>query len=204
MIETRRAASGQLEVASAVLGEAFADYPWTRWTVDSTDHQHRVTALQRLALEHLAMPFGEAYLTSLDGNVHCVAVWMDSANPVPAHVHRSLGPAVADLEGARHEASLAAAQELEDWRPIQHHRLLATVGTRPIMQAQGLAKHTLRPGLAAADRAGIDSFLETSSASNIDFYARLGFEIVGHRRLRGGGPDVWAMLRPPQLATKAT
>jgi hypothetical protein len=198
MIETRRAAWDQLEAASLVLGEAFADYPWTRWTVDSSDHQGRVTALQRLAVERLAMPYGEVWLTSLDRLVHSVAVWMDSAVPVPAPVQRSLAPVVADLEGARHQASLAAAQELEDWRPTQPHRLLAAVGTTPMMQGQGLAIRTLRPGLASADKQGVDSFLETSSESNIVFYATLGFETVGHRRLRGGGPDVWAMLRRPQ------
>jgi hypothetical protein len=57
MIDTRAAAWDQLEAASLVLGEAFADYPWTRWTVDSSDHQGRVIALQRLALERLAMPY---------------------------------------------------------------------------------------------------------------------------------------------------
>ncbi len=183
-----------------VLGEAFADYPWTRWTVDSTDHQHRVTALQRLALEHLAMPFGEVCLTSLDGSILPLsAVWMDSAVPVPAQVQRSLGHQWSPTWGGpRHQASLAATQELDDWRPTTHHRFLAAVGTRPMMQGQGLARRTLLPGLASADQQGIDSFLETSSESNIAFYATLGFETVGHRRLRGGGPDVWAMLRRPQ------
>ena len=169
MIDTRRAAWDELEAASLVLGEAFADYSWTRWTVDSSDHPSRVIALQRLALEHLAMPYGEVCLTSLDGSIHSVAVWMDSAVPVPAQVQRSLAPVVADLEGGRHQASLAATQELDDWRPTTHHRFLAAVGTRPMMQGQGLARRTLLPGLASADQQGIDSFLETSSESNIAF-----------------------------------
>ena len=38
---------------------------------------------------------------------------------------------------------------------------------------------------------------ETSSVSNLAFYSTFGFEVIGHRRLRGGGPDVWAMFRKP-------
>ena len=63
MIETRRAGPDDLRPASEVLGEAFADYPWTRWTVDPDDHQARITRLQLLALENLGMAFGEVWLS---------------------------------------------------------------------------------------------------------------------------------------------
>jgi hypothetical protein len=33
--------------------------------------------------------------------------------------------------------------------------------------------------------------------SNLAFYSTYGFEVIGHRRIGGGGPDVWAMLREP-------
>jgi GNAT superfamily N-acetyltransferase len=197
LIETRRAGLDDLEPASEVLGEAFADYPWTRWTVDPEDHQGRITRLQLLALENLGMAFGEVWLSSVDGTVQSVAVWMDSAVEVPPSVHHALDAAVAALEGSRHDASLAAQRQLEGWRPIQRHFTLAVIGTAPARQRQGLAGRTLVPGLAAADREGAGSFLETSSVSNLDFYSRFGFEVIGHRRIDGGGPDVWAMFRKP-------
>lgn len=46
---------------SAVLGEAFADYAWTRWTVDSERREARISAIQRLYLEHLGLPHGEVW-----------------------------------------------------------------------------------------------------------------------------------------------
>ena len=55
----------------------------------------------------------------------------------------------------------------------------------------------MAPGLTNADREGVGSFLETSSASNLDFYSTFGFEVIDHKRLEGGGPDVWAMYRKP-------
>ena len=143
------------------------------------------------------MPFGEVWLSSVDSTIQSVAVWMDSDIPVPSSVHHAMAAAVAQLEGTRHDASLAASREVEDWRPTQRHFTLAVIGTAPTRQREGLGGRTLAPGLAAADREGAGSFLETSSASNLAFYSTFGFEVIGHRRLRGGGPDVWAMFRKP-------
>jgi GNAT superfamily N-acetyltransferase len=195
IIETRRAGPEDLERASEVLGEAFADYPWTKWTVDPDNHQARITRLQFLALEHLGLAFGEVWLSTLEGTIQSVAVWMDSAVLVPSSVYRALDPAVAHLEGSRHEASRAAEREIEGWRPTQHHFTLAVLGTAPARQREGLGARTLVPGLSTADRQRAGSFLETSAESNLAFYSTFGFEIIGHKRIEGDGPDVWAMYR---------
>jgi hypothetical protein len=95
VIETRRAGVDDLGRASQVLGEAFASYPWTRWTVDPDDHQERITRLQLLALENLGMAFGEVWLRSVDSTIESVAVWMDSAVAVPSSVHHAMEATVA-------------------------------------------------------------------------------------------------------------
>ena len=199
-VQTRRARPSDLDRASEVLGEAFADYPWTRWTVDADDHVERVTRLQRVALQHYGLAFGQVWVCGVAASVESVAVWMDSAVAVPPTVHERLMPVRAELEGSRHGASVAAEQELQAWRPDQRHYYLAAVGTVPAMQGRGLARLALRPVLRAADDEGVCAFLETSSASNVDFYAKLRFEVAGHLRISGGGPDVWAMLRRPLAA----
>jgi GNAT superfamily N-acetyltransferase len=199
LIETRQAGAGDLRRASEVLGEAFADYPWTRWTVDPDNHQARITRLQHVALENLGLAFGEVWLSSLEGTIESVAMWMDSAVLVPSSVYRALDPVVAHLEGSRHDASLAAEREIEGWRPAQRHFTLAVLGTSPARQREGLGARTLKPGLTMADRQGAGSFLETSSVSNLAFYSTFGFEVIDHKRLEGDGPDVWAMYREPLL-----
>jgi GNAT superfamily N-acetyltransferase len=100
------------------------------------------------------------------------------------------------LEAGR--PSIAAERQLADWRPAQRHLYLGTVGTVPAMRGRGLARRTLSPTLTLADNECIPAFLETSAESNIDFYSTLHFEVIDHRRLADGGPNVWAMLRPPQ------
>jgi len=198
-IEIRPGNLSDLDRASAVLGEAFADYAWTRWTVDRDDHLHRVTELQRIAMQSYGFAFGQVWVGVVDDIVQSVAVWMDSTIAVPSGVYEKLRPITAELEGVRHEASLVAEREISGWRPVNRHFYLATVGTTPAMQGQGLASAVLQPGLKVADDEGIGSFLETSSASNVAFYSKLGFHVVSHWRINGGGPDVWAMLRQPRL-----
>jgi GNAT superfamily N-acetyltransferase len=196
-VETRRGTRVDLDRASEVLGQAFADYPWTRWTVDPENHLRRVTALQRLALQHYGLPFGHVWVSAVDGVVHSVAVWMDSAVVVPATVDEQLHPLMVTLEGSRHHASVAAAHDVQDWRPDRRHYYLGATGTTPSLQGRGLARATLTPTLTLADDEGVCAFLETSSAANVAFYSKLGFEVADHRRISGEGPDVWAMLRQP-------
>jgi hypothetical protein len=196
-IETRRAGPSDLDRAAFVLGEAFADYPWTRWTVDSRDHEARVTGLQRLTLEHVGLAVGDVWVTTVDDVIESVAIWTDSATIEDFTPDPALDRLAAELEGSRHEASVLAERQVADWRPAERHLFLGTVGTAPRMCGLGLASGTLMPTLSAADTDGVPAFLETSSTQNIEFYSTLRFEVIDHRRITGGGPDVWAMLRPP-------
>ena len=203
-IGVRRAESADLASAAEVLGRAFADYPWTRWTVDSDDHVRRVTELQRLAMESFGHPYGQVWVAVDDGAILSVAVWMDSRVVAPDEVSAASRAAARELEGVRHEASLAAENEISAWRPDEAHYYLAAVGTDPSVQRRGLAAKVLRPVLAAADEEGTLAYLETSSESNVALYSRLGFTVTAHFQIAGGGPDVWAMSRQPRRTRNTT
>ena len=73
-IEIRPGNRSDLDRASAVLGEAFADYAWTRWTVDPDDHLHRVTELQRIAMQSYGLAFGQVWVGVVEDIVQSVAV----------------------------------------------------------------------------------------------------------------------------------
>ena len=202
MIITRPLAEADVDRAAEVLGLAFHDYPWTRWTVDSRDHVARLTELQRLCLAHVGLPRGLVSVTEVDGVVQCVAQWADSANPVPSDVVAPLLWRFAELEGDRAEASAAADAESHGWRPAERHLYLATMGTAPDHQGRGLGAATLAPGLEFADAHGLRACLETSSEANVRFYRSLGFEVVRHWRIaEDEGPDLWLMQRPPPTST---
>jgi len=197
-LEIRRAAIDDLDRAADVLGAAFSDYAWTRWTIDSDDHVRRVTALQRLAIAAYGLPYGEVWVGLVDGSIECVAIWMFSDVEIPASVHAGVAESMVVLLGDREEASRSAEDQLSDWRPLRRHLFLGTIGTTPAMQRRGLGQSVIEPVLASADANGLAAFLETSAESNVAFYRRFGFEVIGHRVIDGGGPDVWAMLREPQ------
>ena len=202
-IEVRRAEVEDIDAIAMVLGAAFADYPWTRWTIDADDHERRIVELQRSALEHLGLPHGEVWVATVDDAVACAAIWMDSAVRIPRAALASVGADRIHLEGDRHEASLRADAETAPLIPPEPHRYLATIGTAPEHRHQGLATATLRPPLEGLDASASLGFLMTSWEPNVAFYQGQGFTVSGHLDLSGGGPPVWAMTRhpsPPELS----
>jgi GNAT superfamily N-acetyltransferase len=188
-----------LDQASEVLGLAFGDYAWTRWVVDSRDHIQRITELDRLFLQHFALPYGNARVTTVEGVVVSVASWIDTGVSLTIAPPVDIVQQFAALEGDRHGASLAADEEYHGWRPADRHLYLATMGTAPSHQRMGLGARTLQAGLDLADRDRLSAYLETSSQQNVDFYSALGFEIVRHWLIAdGAGPDLWLMKRAPR------
>jgi ribosomal protein S18 acetylase RimI-like enzyme len=183
---------------AAVLADAFSDYPWTRWTVDGRDHEQRIERLQRLALEHVGLPYGEVWVLERGGSIEAAAVWMDSRAQVPSAAWADMAEEQRLLAGDRHEHARTAEQVVSFLRPSIPHRYLATVGTTSRTRRQGLGTAVLAPGLDAADADGTSAYLETSSSENLGFYRTLGFEVVNEVQLEGG-PPVWAMLRPTTL-----
>ena len=187
-----------LDRASEVLGLAFADYAWTRWVVDGRDHVARITQLDRLFLQHFGLPGAQTWVTTVDGVVESVAAWIDTAVALPTPPH-DIAARFAALEGDRHDASCAADKEYQGWRPVERHLYLGTMGTEPSRQRMGLGSRTLQGGIELADHDRLSACLETSSQTNVDFYATLGFEVVRHWRIAAGtGPDLWLMRREPR------
>lgn len=192
----RRAAIDDLGRVAEVLGLAFRDYPWTRWCVDNTDHIHRITELQRISLELLGFPHGLVWVSELDDVCVSAAVWSDSRVPLDRVIFRTLADRSRPLHGDR--LSSAVAAETGGFpRPVEPHLFLETMGTHPDHRRHGHGARVLRPGLALADEQGLVSGLETSTDGNVSFYESVGFEIIDHRSVPGGGPDVWTMWRTP-------
>ena len=87
-VGVRRAASRRCGCGLCCVGwHAFADYPWTQWTVESYRHSERVEGLQRLSMDRIALPYGEIWVAcDDDDDVISVAVWMLPNSAVPASV----------------------------------------------------------------------------------------------------------------------
>ena len=77
------------------------------------------------------------------------------------------------------------------------HYYLAVLGTRPDRQGEGIGSALMAPVLATCDEAGLGAYLESSKESNIPFYRRHGFEVVGEVTFPAG-PTIWPMWRDPR------
>lgn len=192
----RRADASDVDEACAVLADAFTDYPWTRWTVDAERHGERIEGLQRLCMERITLPYGEAWVACDEGDdIVSVAMWMLPTSVVPDSVLAEAAPELATLEGTRHAASVAAEARLAELRPAVPHYYLGVVGTRRDQQGRGHATSLLRPVLDRVERSGDAAYLETSDPRNCEFYARLGFVTIAELAIAdGAGPHVWAMV----------
>jgi GNAT superfamily N-acetyltransferase len=193
-LHVRPAQPDDVPAAADVLADAFADYPWTRWTVDLDAHGQRLTGLFRLDLGTIALPYGHVDIGTTPEGPATVAVWLPSA-AVPEDVWAEVGAASVELAGSRAAAAAAAEAVLAPHRSSEEHLLLASVGVVRHQQGRGLGTAALSPGLDRADREGLPVRLETSAESNVRFYRRLGFAVTDVVDLPDGGPRTWLMRR---------
>ena len=197
MKQVRLANAKDLPEAASVLADAFQDYPWTRWTIDPDDHQHRIKQLQYAWMSSLGLPSGLIWIGQNLDEIASVAVWMDTSTSIPPDTTAELNRITASLEGSRHSASLDAEEQVRGLRPSGRHLLLGVVGTAQRFPGQGIGREVLQPGLNLANSLGVPCYLETSSESNVGFYERIGFRVSGQLRVRDSGPEIWGMVKLP-------
>jgi ribosomal protein S18 acetylase RimI-like enzyme len=78
------------------------------------------------------------------------------------------------------------------------HWYLAGIGVEPSAQRRGIGSALLRPGLDAADAAGLPAGLLTNSERNLSFYERHGFRVIREGETPDRGPHAWMMRRDPE------
>jgi len=191
--EVRRARPDEIDDVAGVLADAFADYPWTRFTIAADHHRLRVRGLQRLALELIGFDHGDVWVALADDQMVGAAVFTDSRAPAPESVVAELHERSIEFTGDRLQQSIEAHASIAGLLPDRLHVSLDVVGVRTAWQRRGVGDAVIGPGLDDADRKGLPVRLETSAIENVRFYARRGFAVTDH--IDVGGVEVWAMLR---------
>jgi GNAT superfamily N-acetyltransferase len=178
-----------------VLGRAFHDDPLIAFLLpDETSRAAKAPALFSL-LFRLGFPHGGCDLTS---GAEAAALWRPpGAWHIPAWQYVTNGAAFLGLFGLAGARRVTWAMDLIEARhPKAPHWYLQAVGADPAKQGLGYGGLVIRRRLALADAAGLPCYLESSKASNVPIYRRLGFEVTGEIAIPGG-PVLWPMWREP-------
>lgn len=192
----RRPQPEDVPALAATLAAAFADYPWTRWSVDPDDHWERLRALYAIYLD-VTLRFGEVWMSD-DARAAAAWSWSEDTPARLAYLRESgLGARIAELAGARAPAGEAGDVAIERHAMEGPHWYLAIVAVAPDAQCRGLGTQVLAPMLERCDAEGLPAALDTSAPDNVGFYERLGFAVHAEADVPGGGPHLWFMRRDP-------
>jgi len=186
------------DAASATLGAAFFDDPLLLIVApDEATRRRWAPWFMSLPLQY-GLRWGEVWGTD---HVSAVAVWVppDSGKMGLGRMLR-LGlarmPFRLGMAGTRR--FMQAISTTEPFHKAVHgpHWYLVAVGARPEAQGQGLGSALVEVGTSRADAAGVPCYLETGTQSNIDFYTKRGFDVVGQTDF--DGHTLTGMVRQPR------
>ena len=144
---------------------------------------------------------GIAWVEEVDGVVVAVSMWdPPGGSRLDAAQQDALWRSAADQFGPAIEERLDAYDAaVHDLGPKTDHYYLGVIASDPAARGRGHGAAVLRPGLDAADAAGLPTFLETGTEGNVGFYARFGFDVSSDLDL-GDGTRIWCLTRPPSYA----
>jgi ribosomal protein S18 acetylase RimI-like enzyme len=108
-------------------------------------------------------------------------------------------PAAPYLTSTRTHHALRLLFQIDGLHPDERHWYLATLGTDPSRQGQGIGSALLATMLARIDEEATPAYLESSKERNVSFYARFGFEVVEKLQSVPGSPPIWRMWREPHV-----
>jgi ribosomal protein S18 acetylase RimI-like enzyme len=189
----------EVPAAAAMLVRAFDDDPMANFIFAGDLRRrrglHSVFATQ---LRRHYLPHGHVYVAGDD--VAAAAVWGPPGrqrNGLRELVE--LLPSAPFLVSTRMRRVLRLLFAVDRLHPTGPHWYLATLGTEPDRQGQGLGSALLTPVLSRADHDGQPAYLESSKERNVAFYSRFGFEVVDEFRADSGGPPIWRMWRTPRV-----
>jgi GNAT superfamily N-acetyltransferase len=197
-IEARAATPEELDGVADALARAFDDDPMMTWLfgdVPPRPGRYSRTYFAREGARHLR--HGHVY--TIDGTPGA-AYWDPPGHwkTRPLDMLR-LAPLMLRGVGARGPKALRGLARMEKAHADQprDHYYLAILGTRPDRQGEGIGAALLDPVLQRCDHEGAGAYLESSKESNIPYYRRFGFELVGEVEFPSG-PTIWPMWRDPR------
>jgi ribosomal protein S18 acetylase RimI-like enzyme len=193
----RQASASDVNDVCAMLSRAFDDDPISNYLLPST--RRRAAGLRtffRVQIEKEYLAYGNVYTTDDHAGA---AVWAPPDKPMLKGLRgiAAVLPVAPYVVGTTLLRSLRFLSRIVEVHPKEPHWYLATLGTEPARQSQGVGSALMAPVLARCDAEGMRAYLESSKERNIPFYRRHGFEVTGELRF-DDSPPLWTMWRDPR------
>jgi ribosomal protein S18 acetylase RimI-like enzyme len=176
-----------------VITLAFAADPPCRWLYP--DPQQYLTNFPKFAHGFGGRAFQH-------GSAYCTDDYLGAALWLPPDVHPDDEALDAVLERSVSESQRKVVSEtfgqIANYRPSEPHWHLAIVGVDPAQQRRGHGSLLMQRGLMPCDRDGQLVYLESTNPSNLPFYGRHGFDLLGTIQVVAAVPPIFPMLRRPR------
>lgn len=188
----------QQRAATLTLAEAFANDPLLEIAAPDPVRRERVgPAFLGVPLAY-GMRYGRVWTND---DASAVAIWLHPesgpmSTPRMLRVGLWRAPFVLGLQGMNRFLKAMSVTEPFHKQVEGPHWYLMTIGTRTARQGQGLGSNLVEMGTSRADDAGVPCYLETATDSNIAFYRKRGFEVVGQGDCFGH--TLTGMIRRPR------
>lgn len=193
---------GDVPRAGAVLGAAFEHDPQWRATISKPEETLETLVRMFTAVTRSTVAAGGVAETTAE--VEAVALWLPPGREIGALAIVRSGFALPRfamrMPSADRTKMLGVLRQLgtlqKELMPEPMWHLLA-LGVDPELQGRGLGSALVRAGI---DRAAADAhpiYLETDTEENVEFYGRLGFEVLETVTVEAIAIPMWLMARPP-------
>ena len=188
----RAATADDAERCWGSLALAFSSDPPSRWVWP--DPRQYLEAFPRFA-----RAFGGGAIQH--GTAQCcddfsgVALWLP---PGTAPDETALMEVIENtVHGERKTAMFSMFEQMDALHPREPHWHLPLIGVDPAHQGKGIGGALLNHFLKECDREKSIAYLEATSARNVPFYERHGFEAVGRIQV-ADAPPILPMVRKPK------
>jgi ribosomal protein S18 acetylase RimI-like enzyme len=189
----------QLEAAIETLSEAFHDDPLAHLMAPNESGRRDANRAMGRFVVRYGLGWGRAWTNE---DVSAVAIWLPPGatfSTVNA-LRAGMGSFMLriGLGGARRMmATVSVTERIHKGVHVPHWYLM-TLGTRPDRQGQGHGSRLIEEGTSRADAAGVPCYLETATETNVAYYAKRGFSVIGQGTVNG--VTLYGMVRPPAVA----
>jgi GNAT superfamily N-acetyltransferase len=197
MTDVRPAESGDIGPVGGALARAFHDDPVMVWLFGEREAP-RLRRLRRFMTSEAARHHRRGSVVLTAAGHAGAALWDPPGRwrtTWPELVRSA--PMMLGATGPRTRRALRGLGVIERAHPREPHWYLAMLGTDPPHQGKGVGVALVESVSSRCDAEGVGAYLESSKASNVPFYERLGFRVTGRIDLPDG-PPMWPMWRDPR------